>query len=177
MIWTRYMKLFTKLGVAALALGALAASGYAQNSYKGKVTLPVETHWGGATLPAGDYTFALPSKNSPYTLYIHGEGANAMIMAATADDRVVSGQAQLNLVDVADVQTVKTFEVPELGLTFIYLTHTPKQMARKEVRQETPSQTAPAPKSVKTRLPSKSTLRGARQESHASHCKRQVQKD
>ena len=146
MIWTRYMKLFAKLGVAALALGALAASGYAQNSYKGKFTLPVETHWGGATLPAGDYTFALPSKNSPYTLYIHGEGANAMIMAATADDRVVSGQAQLNLVDIADVQTVKTFDAPELGRTFIYLTHTPKHMARKEVRQETPSQTAPAPK-------------------------------
>jgi hypothetical protein len=144
MIWARYMKLFTKLGVAALAFGALATSGYAQNAYKGTFTLPVETRWGGATLPAGHYTFALPSKNSPYTLYIHGEGANAMIMAATADDRVVSGQAQLNLVDIADVQTVKTFEAPGLGLTFIYLTRTPKRMARKEVRQEPPSQTGPA---------------------------------
>ena len=146
MIWDRFMKLFAKLGVAALALGALATSGYAQNAYKGTFTLPVETHWGSATLPPGDYTFALPSKNSPYTLYIHGEGVNAMIMAATADNRVVSGQAQLNLVDIADVQTVKTFDAPGLGLTFIYLTHTPKHMARKEVRQETPSQAAPAPK-------------------------------
>ncbi|MGA8233325.1 MAG: hypothetical protein WB795_17765 [Candidatus Acidiferrales bacterium] len=146
MSWARYMKLFTKLAVAALALGALASSGYAHNAYEGKFTLPVETHWGGATLPPGDYTFALPSKNSPYTIYIHGEGVNAMIMAAAADDRVVSGQAQLNLVDIADVQTVKTFDAPELRLTFIYFTHTPKHMARKEVRQETPSQTTPISK-------------------------------
>ena len=52
MIWARHLKLFTKLGVAALALGALAASGNAQNVYQGKFTLPAETHWGGAT-PAG----------------------------------------------------------------------------------------------------------------------------
>jgi hypothetical protein len=31
-------------------------------------------------------------------------------------------------------------------LTFIYFTHTPKHMARKEVRQETPSQTTPISK-------------------------------
>ena len=30
MIWARHLKLFTKLGVAALALGALATSGNAQ---------------------------------------------------------------------------------------------------------------------------------------------------
>ena len=58
MIWARLVKSVNKLGIAALVLCALATSGKAQQSiYQGKFTLPVETHWGTATLPAGDYTF------------------------------------------------------------------------------------------------------------------------
>jgi hypothetical protein len=146
MIWARHLKLFTKLGVAALALGALATSGNAQNAYQGKFTLPTETHWGGATLPAGDYTFALPSTGSPYTLYIRGEGVNAIIMAASTDDRAVSDHAQLNLVDIGDVETVQTFDAPELGLTFIYFTPAQKHTGHKEAHQKTASQTKPATK-------------------------------
>ncbi len=144
MIWARHLKLFTRLGVAVLALGALATSGNAQTAYQGKFTLPFETHWGGVTLPAGDYTFALPSRTYPYMLYIQGQGGNAIIMAAAADQKVVSGHAQLNLVDVADVQNVQTFEAPELGLTFSYWTPKQNHMGRKEARQKMVSHTAPA---------------------------------
>ena len=144
MIWARHLKLFTKLGQAALALGALATSGNAQNAYQGKFTLPFETHWGGATLPAGDYTFALPSNSAPYRLYIQGQGVSAIIQATTADQGVVSERPQLNLLDIADVQTVRTFEAPELGVTFTYWTPTQKHMGRKEARQKTVPQAAPA---------------------------------
>jgi hypothetical protein len=144
MIWARRLKLITQFGAAALALGALAASGKAQNVYQGKFTLPFETHWGGATLPAGDYTFALESVASPYRLLIHGQAGNAIIMASAADEKVVSGHAQLNLVDIADVQNVETFEAPELGLTFSYATPKQKHMGRKEARQKTAPQTTPA---------------------------------
>jgi len=151
MIWARHLKLFTKVGVAALALGALATSGNAQNAYQGKFTLPVETHWGTATLPAGDYTFALPSTGSPYTLYIRGEKVNAIIMATSTDDRGVSDHAQLNLLDIADVQTVQSFDAPELGLTFVYFTPTQKHMGHKEAHQKTVPQTAPATQSSENR--------------------------
>lgn len=144
MIWARHLKLFTKLSAAALALGALATSGRAQNKYEGKFTLPFETRWGGATLPAGDYTFTLPTANRPYMLYIRGQAGNAIITAATTDNKVVSGRAQLNLVDIADVQTVQTFEAPELGLTFIYATPTQKHIGRKLVREKPVPPTAPA---------------------------------
>ena len=144
MIWAPHLKLLTKLGVAVLALGTLATSGNAQNAYQGKFTLAVETHWGGVTLPAGDYTFALPSAIAPYMLYIQGQGGNAIIMATAADEKVVSGHAQLNLVDVANVQNVQRFEAPELGLTFSYWTPKQKHMGRKEARQKTVPQTAPA---------------------------------
>jgi len=145
MIWARHLKLFTKLGAATLALGALATSGNAQNAYQGKFTLPCEVHWGSATLPAGDYTFTLPSNTAPYRLYIQGQGVSAIIQAATADQEVVSERPHLNLVDIADVQTVQTFEATQLGVTFIYSTPKQKHMGRKEARQKTTMpQTAPA---------------------------------
>jgi hypothetical protein len=142
MIWARNLKLSTKLGVAALMLGALATSGNAQNAYRGKFTLTAETHWGGATLPAGDYTFTLPSSNAPYTLYVRGQEVGAIIMAATANQGVVSERPQLNLVDTADGYAVQTFEAPELGVTFIYLAPTQKHLGRKEAPQKTVPQTA-----------------------------------
>jgi hypothetical protein len=146
MIWARHLKLFTKLGVAALALCALATSGNAQNAYQGKFTLPFETHWGSATLPAGDYTFAMSSAGSQYTLYIRGAQLNAIIMPASADRMDIAHPAQLNLVDIADVETVQTFDAPELGLTFVYLTPTQKHMGHKETHQNTASGTPPATK-------------------------------
>jgi len=143
MISARFLKSFTKLGVTALVLGALAINGNAQIAYQGKFTLPVETHWGGATLPAGDYTFTLPSDSTPYILFIRGQGVSAIIMTAATDERVVSERSQLNLIETADGYTVQTFEAPELGRTFIYLTPTQKHMGRKEARQKTVPQTAP----------------------------------
>jgi hypothetical protein len=140
----RNLKLFMKIGAAALALGALAAGGNAQDSFHGKFTLPFETHWGGATLSAGDYTFTMESASSSYRLYIHGQAGDAIIMASAADEKVVSGHAQLNLMDIADVQNVNTFEAPELGLTFSYATPKQNPMGRKEARQKTMPQTAPA---------------------------------
>jgi hypothetical protein len=143
MIWARHLKLVTKIGIAALALVALATSGNAQDALTGKFTLPFETHWGTATLPAGDYTFALPVTGFPYTLYIQGKGGNAIIMAASADERVVAGHAQLNLVNIADVQNVQTFEAPELGLTLSYSTPSQKHMGHNLAHQKTMPQTAP----------------------------------
>jgi len=146
MIWARHLKLLTKVGAAALALAALAISGNEQNVYKGKFTLPFETHWGSATLPAGDYTFVMSSASSHYRLYIRGAQVNAIIMAASIDDKAVSDHAQLNLVDIADVQTVQTFDAPELGRTFVYFTPAQNHTGHKEAHQKTASQTTPATK-------------------------------
>jgi hypothetical protein len=150
MIRARHLKLFKKAGAAALALGALAASGNAQDSLQGKFTLPFETHWASATLPAGDYTFTLPSNSAPYRFYIHGLAANAIIQATTADHKVASERPQLNVVDIADVHTVQTFEVPELGMTFTYWTPTQKQPAHKAVRRKIVPQAAPASQTGET---------------------------
>ena len=115
MIWTRHLKLFSKLGVAAFVLGALATGGNAQTVYRGKFTLPFETHWGAATLSAGDYTFTMESASSSYKLYIHGQEGAAIIEPSGTDENAVSGHARLNLMGIANVLYVKTFEAPGLG--------------------------------------------------------------
>jgi hypothetical protein len=137
MIWARYLKVFAKLGLPTLALSALATAGNAQSAYQGKFTLAVEAHWEGVTLPAGDYTFALPTNSAPYRLYIWGQGVGAIITAAAADQKVVSERPQLNLMDTAVGYTVQTFDVPELGVTFSYVTSTQKHPRNKEARQKT----------------------------------------
>ena len=144
MTWARYLKVFEKLGLSTLALSALATAGKAQNAHQGKFTLAVEAHWESVTLPAGDYTFALPSNSAPYRLYIWGQGVGAIITAATAGQRVISERPQLNLVDTVVGYTVQTFEARELGVTFSYLTPAQKQLGHKEVCQETVPRTAPA---------------------------------
>jgi hypothetical protein len=139
MIRARHLKLFRKVGVAALAFAALATGGNAQDSFHGKFALP-----------PGDYTFTLPSNTAPYRFYIQGQGASAIIQATTAEERVVSERPQLNLVDIADVHTVQTFEAPELGATFTYWTLTQKHPGPKEARQKTVLQAAPASQAVET---------------------------
>jgi hypothetical protein len=151
MIWARHSKLLAKLGVVALALGALATSGKAQRVYQGKFTLTVETQWGSATLPPGDYTFTLPTNSAPYRLYIQGQEVSAIIQANTADQGVVSERPQLNLVDITDVHTVQTFEAPELGVTFTYWTPTQKHMGFKEAHQKMAPQTPSASQASENR--------------------------
>jgi hypothetical protein len=144
MIWARFVKSCTKTGVAALALAALATAGNAEDAYKGKFTLAAKTQWGDVTLPAGEYSFALPSTSSPYRLYIHGKTVDAIVTAVTIDEAVVAHGARLVLSDVAAVPAVQKFEAPELGLTLIYGTPKQKRLGSQEARQKSVPQGASA---------------------------------
>ena len=144
MISARFLKSFTKTGVAALALAALAASGYARDIYQGKFTLAVETLWADVTVPAGDYTLDLPSTSFPYTLYIHGKTVNAIVRAVTIEGAVASHNARLDLADVTAVPTVQKFEAPGLGLTFVYCTPKQKRLGSKQACQKPAPQAASA---------------------------------
>ena len=143
MIWARLFKAVTKVCMAALVLGAVATSGKAQGIYQGKFTLPVETRWGAATLPAGDYTFTVSSASSEYRLFIKGQKTNAIVQTLTADSATTQ-HAQLHLVNTADVYSVATFDAPELGLTFTYWTPKQKHMSSKVAHQKGVPQAAPA---------------------------------
>jgi hypothetical protein len=150
MMWARLVKSVTKVGIAALVLGALTTSGKAQTVYQGQFTLPVETHWGSATLPAGDYTFSVAGAAAEYRLYIHGQRTNFIIPTVTAEEATPQ-HAQLNLVDIADKYTVETFDAPELGLTFTYWKPKQKYMPSNVARQKTTPQAAPETQAIENR--------------------------
>jgi hypothetical protein len=140
----RYLRILFKLALAVLALGILAGDGNATTAYQGKFTLPFEVYWAGSTLPAGDYTFEMESQGFPCTLYIRGQKANVIIRAIAADTGVLSRTAQLDLVDISDVHTIRTFEAPELGVTFMYFTPEQTHVTSKEVRHKNVPQTGSA---------------------------------
>ena len=151
MIWARLVKSVSRLGIAALVLGALAMSGKAQqNIYQGKFTLPVETHWGSATLPAGDYTFTVGSAAAEYRLYIHGQRSNFIIPTVTAENATPQ-RTQLNLVDIADAYPVETFDAPQLGLTFTYWTPKQKHMPSNVAHQKAAPQATPETQATENR--------------------------
>jgi hypothetical protein len=131
-------------GVAALALAALATAGNAREVYKGRFTLAAKTQWGDVTLPAGAYTFALPSTSFPYRLYIHAKTVDAIVTAVTIDEAAVAHGARLDLVAVAAVPAVQKFEAPEMGRTFIYWTPKHQRLESNEARQKSVPQGASA---------------------------------
>jgi hypothetical protein len=145
MIWERFAKRLLMIGVAALALAALATGVNARDLYEGKFTLAVETHWGDVTLPAGDYTLSLPSTSFPYTLYIHGKTVDAIVMAIAVDEAVVSRSPRLDLTDVTATPTVQKFEAPGLGMTFVYWTPKQRPLGNKEASQKPVPQPASVP--------------------------------
>ena len=150
MIWAQFVKSVAKVGITALVLNALSTSGSAQDMYRGKFSLPVETHWETATLPAGDYTFAVVSESDQYRLYIRGQRTKFIVPSITAEN-ATPRRAQLNLVDIAGVFTVQIFDAPELGLTFTYWTPRQKRTASKEARQRAVPQAASATQSSENR--------------------------
>jgi hypothetical protein len=151
MISKRSSEFLAKLGLALLALGTLASIGSALTAYHGKFTLPVEAQWEDTKLPAGDYTLTVSSSGAPYTVYLQGSKASAILQAVTAEDGAASGRSQLNLQDIAGVQTIAALEVPDLGMTFIYRTRAQKQPVH-ETRQKGVPQFTPATEVSKNQM-------------------------
>jgi len=115
----------TLIKVLFLALLATVASAglLSAEDYKGKFTLPVETKWGTATLPAGDYEFKLNTNVAPYTIKVSGvsgkDGA-VFIFAAGVSDASAPGQSTLIIVRRGRNGTVRAFHLAKEGLVFTY---------------------------------------------------------
>jgi hypothetical protein len=117
---TRNLKFLNQTALLALTLCFSAGLGKAQNAYEGKFTLPFETHWGGAVLPAGDYTISIPSESTPYLLYVRGEGKTAILMANGSATKMLSDHSQLTIVNSGGNQAITQLEAGQLGLAFDY---------------------------------------------------------
>lgn len=114
------VKQLHKLALVPLALCLSAGLGKAQNAYQGKFSLPFEVRWGNAVLPAGEYTFRMPSAIVPYTIFVRGEGKSVIILAASGNDRTVSEKSELTLVKIGDRYVVRSLEAGQIGLDIDY---------------------------------------------------------
>ncbi len=117
---------FTLIKTLVLALAALygfASSASAQSAIRGEFTLPSEIVWGQAVLPAGDYSFNLPSTRAPEIIQIRGEGKSVLIMAQATSDLPASSDSALVLVRNGDRSVVSSLRLAPLGITLHYAAH------------------------------------------------------
>ena len=134
---TRILKLPNQIALVALALCATAVLGKSQDAYQGTFTLPFEAHWGGATLPAGEYTISMHSDTDPYLLYVRGQGKAAIIITAATNTRAVSEQSQLTVVNTGGREAITSLEAGQLGMTFDYAVFKSKSTKSNETKTET----------------------------------------
>lgn len=106
--------------VALFGLAATVASAQALSttSFAGKFTLPVETHWGAMTLPAGDYSLRYGTTfSSTYLVTVADEAEGrilGMILPGSRNDVKVAENV-LDCVREGDTLFVRALELPAIG--------------------------------------------------------------
>jgi hypothetical protein len=118
-----------------LALAVLATcffAGWANAQvYTGKFTLATETRWGGATLPAGDYSFTLDHASIDGTVHLYNGNRTVGLFPAQGQDKYYSKRPQLTVVQ----GTIRTLSLPRFGVTLRYLPQRPDHLTAPEERQ------------------------------------------
>lgn len=126
----RVSTLLRFLGLVLLAVCFNAGHASAQ-MFQGKFTLPFEAHWGQATLPAGEYSFALDGGCPTCKLHILRDNRTVAIIMPWGQNDIYSGQANLTIVR----GTVRTLSIPEIGLVFHYGPPQSKHLTAPEERE------------------------------------------
>jgi hypothetical protein len=114
--------------VAALAI-CLNAGGASAQEMSGHFTLPFEARWGVATLPAGDYSFALDldkSEAGGAIRLFQGTKAVALIAQQSSDTKM-SGRSELTVVRKGSQNTVCELSLPQIGVALHYAPAKPKR--------------------------------------------------
>jgi hypothetical protein len=83
---------------------------------QGKFTLPFVTHWGQATLPAGDYSFTL-DKNYPGSVVTIFQGTRSVARIQTPGiNYIKGGRSEI----VMEGGTVREVNLPQIGVSLHY---------------------------------------------------------
>lgn len=117
------MKSITKLALLAGVAGMCFAAGPFAPTAVGSFTLPYQTSWGKALLPAGHYTFTLDSNqygtiHETITLR-QGTKAVAVILARMSEPASSSGGSSMLIVN----HTVHSLHLAPIGATYYFQEH------------------------------------------------------
>ncbi len=112
---SRILVLFLGLAGVCLTAGPLGAG-----AVQGSFTLPSETQWGVAVLPAGEYTFTLDrSTLEGHILVRRGTEGVALVLAQGMFPTGSSGSSSMLIVG----GRVRSLHLAPLGLTYNYQIH------------------------------------------------------
>lgn len=116
----RNIAIVAGVSLALFALGSTEARCQAitSTSFAGTFTLPVETHWGAITLPAGDYHLRYGSAfSSSYLVTVADKTEQrvlGMFLAGSRND-VKAAENGLNCIREGDMLYVRALEMPAIG--------------------------------------------------------------
>jgi hypothetical protein len=128
--------------IAAIGLFSVAASALpaaAQVVYKGQFTLPHEVRWQNAKLPAGNYTFSLPSLVSFSRMTITGPNGSVFEVAHVNPDHRSEGPSVLILEQRDGTYFVREMDLSEVAVQICY--NVPKQSRSDEQLAQAPATT------------------------------------
>lgn len=111
--------------VLILAIGVMGASVIPAQAQAaaGTFTLAHKVRWGGAVLPAGDYTFSLQSQTWPAQLTVRQVGGNAAIfLPRLISEDKMKGASTLLLHEENGESVVSTMRLATLGLELQFAT-------------------------------------------------------
>lgn len=112
------------MGKLAVALGAavlLAIPAHAQSVFVGHFTLPCETNWAGAELPAGDYTMTLPFLHARQFVRVQAvRGHAAGYFSTWSSGEKFSGKNMLVLTRIGSRCIVRALNLADLNMAITY---------------------------------------------------------
>jgi hypothetical protein len=132
------------LTAGLFAACANAQSGSGVQIYRGNFTLPHETHWGKAMLPAGEYTISLDSNRTP-ALVRSKDGKTSVFTPLPITNDGNKGPAALIIAARGDDREVLVLNLPAIGSSLVYkrLTQAEREVtAKMEQVQVAPAKAA-----------------------------------
>jgi hypothetical protein len=113
--------IFSSLALVLLASCFVGPANAQENVWKFR--LPFETHWGLASLHAGEYSFRLDSPARTGLMHLYcGKKAVALIMAQVYDQKAPE-RSELLITRTHGISVVREMRLRDAGLVFYYAEH------------------------------------------------------
>jgi hypothetical protein len=128
---TRSSILVKVLSLGVLVAGINATLANAQE-IKGKFTMPFEAHWGGITLPPGDYTITLDLAARSTVEVMQGRRGLGFVLRSGVSEDKKSGPSAMLAIPTQGGYRITTLHLEELGVTLYFA---PPKSERVELAQ------------------------------------------
>ena len=117
---TKFTRILAVVAIAMVAACVAASPASAQAAYAGKFTLTNEARWGGATLPAGDYSFVLESMAIPAKIVVRGPNGAQFVTTVSSDRASADQPSNLKIQHRGATRFVSEINLAELKLQLRY---------------------------------------------------------